>query len=123
MKTVPVVLLKAKEFKDNMSDEEWRNFLMEAKRNSHMKIDLIARKGAAVLEEYSNSEDEQFDLLQKLSLISPPNMPDTQKLRLSNMVLSELVSQKKLVLKRNFEREAQEEQNAMEDLIRAAQCI
>lgn len=30
MKTVPVVLLKAKEFKDNMSDEEWRNFLMEA---------------------------------------------------------------------------------------------
>lgn len=123
MKTVPVVLLKAKEFKDNMSDEEWRNFLMEAKRNSHMKIDLIARKGAAVLEEYSNSEDEQFDLLQKLSLISPPNMPDTQKLRLSNMVLSELVSQKKLVLKRNFEREAQEEQNAMEDLIRAAQCM
>lgn len=34
-----------------------------------------------------------------------------------------LVSQKKLVLKRNFEREAQEEQNAMEDLIRAAQCM
>lgn len=55
-----------------------------------MKIDLIARKGAAVLEEYSNSEDEQFDLLQTLSLLSPPNMPDTQKLRLSNMVLSEL---------------------------------
>lgn len=55
-----------------------------------MKIDLIARKGAAVLEEYSNSEDEQFDLLQKLSLLSPPNMPDIQKLRLSNMVLSEL---------------------------------
>lgn len=73
-----------------MSDDEWRNFLKEAKRNSHVKIDLIARKGASVLEEYSNSEDEQFDLLQKLSLLSPPNMPDTQKLRLSNMVLSEL---------------------------------
>lgn len=77
-------------FKEDMSDDEWRNFLKEAKRNSHVKIDLIARKGAAVLEEYSNSEDEQFDLLQKLSLLSPPNMQDTQKLRLSNMVLSEL---------------------------------
>lgn len=73
-----------------MSDDEWRRFQKEAKRNSHVKIDLIARKGAAVLEVYSNSEDEQFDLLQKLSLLSPPNMPDIQKLRLSNMVLSEL---------------------------------
>lgn len=72
-----------------MSDNEWRSFQKEAKRNSHVKIDLIARKGAAVLEVYSNSEDEQFDLLQKLSLLSP-NMPDIQKLRLSNMVLSEL---------------------------------
>lgn len=78
------------EFKEDMSDDEWRSFQKEAKRNSHVKIDLIARKGAAVLEEYSNSEDEQFDSLQKLSLLSPPNMPDIQKLRLSNMVLSEL---------------------------------
>lgn len=34
-----------------------------------------------------------------------------------------LVSQKKLVLKRNFEKEAQEEQNAMEGLIRVAKCM
>lgn len=73
-----------------MSDDEWRSFQKEAKRKSPVKIDLIARKGAAVLEEYSNSKDQQFDLLQKLSLLSPPNMPDIQKLRLSNMVLSEL---------------------------------
>lgn len=42
------------EFKEDMSDDEWRSFQKEAKRNSHVKIDLIARKGAAVLEEYSN---------------------------------------------------------------------
>ncbi|XP_062614806.1 uncharacterized protein LOC134276581 isoform X2 [Saccostrea cucullata] len=123
MNNVPVILQKAKELKEGMSDCEWRNFLKDAKRNSHIKIDLIARKGAAVLDEYSNSEEEQFELLQRLSSLSPPEMPDTQKFRLSNMLLSELVNQKKLHLKRNFEKEAEDEQNAMEGLISAAKRL
>lgn len=78
------------ELKEGMSNCEWRNFVKEAKQNSHIKIGLIARKGAVVLEEYSNSEEEQFELLQRLSFLSPPEMPDTQKFRLSNMMLSGL---------------------------------
>ncbi|XP_056001915.1 uncharacterized protein LOC125662462 isoform X2 [Ostrea edulis] len=120
MNNEPVMLQKAKELKEGMSNCEWRNFVKEAKQNSHIKIGLIARKGAVVLEEYSNSEEEQFELLQRLSFLSPPEMPDTQKFRLSNMMLSGLVNQKKLVLKRNFEKEAEDGRNAMEGLISAA---
>ncbi|XP_052099658.1 sentrin-specific protease 2-like [Mytilus californianus] len=86
------------EYLNTVDDKVFEKWVKDAVSSSHVTLDLSSRLGPAVIDLYTNSEDEHVHTIKSLCDLAPDRLHEAAKFRLTNLILGHLVEKGNITL-------------------------